>query len=418
MLQFGPLLALAAPLAWSRGRLKGAPPDPRARRTALRERVGLAARLRVDAARPSEPGTSPRAGRDRRPPRRPGRSPATAASPAARLPGATRTPRSNSPRRPRGRGARARRAVGGYADPHGRDRRCGRPRRRPRRRQPSAPAAARRLAAAAAGLLRPSILYSKGDVAGLTALAAAATDADERTALEWAALRADAAPVLRLARRLPRGSSGLAKPRLDSRAAGGRSRRASAGAGGGRRIFRRRAAAVERGQARRGARGAGDGPRRRGVANHPRPCGATAISTRWTESVILREFGASLTKADHKYRADRLLYAELLGAGARAAALAGPDESGARPGPHRGGARAAEPAALIEAVPPALRNDPGLLFSRIQYARRAGRRLRSGGHAEPRAARSRRARRSGSMVERAEDGRARAARPRRAAAGV
>ena len=30
-------------------------------------------------------------------------------------------------------------------------------------------------------------------------------------------------------------------------------------------------------------------------------------------------------------------------------------------------------AALIKAVPPALRNDPGLLFSRIQYARRAGR---------------------------------------------
>ena len=30
-------------------------------------------------------------------------------------------------------------------------------------------------------------------------------------------------------------------------------------------------------------------------------------------------------------------------------------------------------AALVRAVPPALRNDPGLLFSRIQYARRAGR---------------------------------------------
>ena len=30
-------------------------------------------------------------------------------------------------------------------------------------------------------------------------------------------------------------------------------------------------------------------------------------------------------------------------------------------------------AALVKAVPPALRNDPGLLFSRVQYARRAGR---------------------------------------------
>ena len=62
-------------------------------------------------------------------------------------------------------------------------------------------------------------------------------------------------------------------------------------------------------------------------------------------------------------------------------------------------------AGLVKAVPPALRNDPGLLFSRIQYARRVGRRLRGGGHAEPRAARSRRGRQSGAMVERAEDGR-------------
>ena len=38
----------------------------------------------------------------------------------------------------------------------------------------------------------------------------------------------------------------------------------------GRRIFRQRPAAVERGQDRRGASGAGDGPPRGGVANHPR----------------------------------------------------------------------------------------------------------------------------------------------------
>ena len=44
-----------------------------------------------------------------------------------------------------------------------------------------------------------------------------------------------------------------------------------------------------------------------------------------TESVILRDFGASLAKADHAYRADRLFYAGYLGASARAAALAGPE---------------------------------------------------------------------------------------------
>ncbi len=44
-----------------------------------------------------------------------------------------------------------------------------------------------------------------------------------------------------------------------------------------------------------------------------------------TESLILREFGAVLLKADHKYRADRLHYAENFGPAMRAAALAGAD---------------------------------------------------------------------------------------------
>ena len=91
-----------------------------------------------------------------------------------------------------------------------------------------------------------------------------------------------------------------------------------------------------------------------------------------SESIILREFGSSLTKADHAYRADRLLYTSYLGAGARAAALAGPDVS-ALAQARIAAARAPMSAALVKAVPPALRNDPGLLFSRIQYARRAGR---------------------------------------------
>src|SRR6185312_5461367 len=39
-----------------------------------------------------------------------------------------------------------------------------------------------------------AILYTKGDVAGLTALAAAANDPAERTALEWAALRVNGRP--------------------------------------------------------------------------------------------------------------------------------------------------------------------------------------------------------------------------------
>ena len=44
-----------------------------------------------------------------------------------------------------------------------------------------------------------------------------------------------------------------------------------------------------------------------------------------TEGNLLKEFGALLNRADHKYRADRLLYAENVGAALRAARLAGAD---------------------------------------------------------------------------------------------
>ncbi len=88
--------------------------------------------------------------------------------------------------------------------------------------------------------------------------------------------------------------------------------------------------------------------------------------------MILREFGGSLARADHKYRADRLVYAGYPWAAVRAAALAGPDVLALTEARI---AAAHEPAtpALLRAVPPPLRNDPGLMFSRIQYARRANR---------------------------------------------
>ena len=133
-----------------------------------------------------------------------------------------------------------------------------------------------------------------------------------------------------------------------------------------------------------------------------------------TESVILRDFGASLAKADHAYRADRLFYAGYPGASARAAALAGPEVL-ALADARIAAARVPMSPGLVRAVAPALRNDPGLLFSRIQYARRAGRVYEAALLLSLCAARSRRARQSGSMVERAQDGRPRAARPRRAA---
>src|SRR5208282_4655796 len=83
---------------------------------------------------------------------------------------------------------------------------------------------------------------------------------------------------------------------------------------------------------------------------------------------------SALTRADHKYRADRLLYAEKTGPALRAAALAGADvvalakaRIAAMSGPLS--------ALAIGAVPAALRDDPGLAFARVQDARRADRAL-------------------------------------------
>ena len=91
-----------------------------------------------------------------------------------------------------------------------------------------------------------------------------------------------------------------------------------------------------------------------------------------TEGMVLKEFAVLLTRADHKYRADRLLYAENVGAAMRAARLAGADEvalANARIEAMRG---PLSPHA-IAAVPAALQTDPGLLFARVQDARRSNR---------------------------------------------
>jgi soluble lytic murein transglycosylase len=244
--------------------------------------------------------------------------------------------------------------------------------------EPSAPVPGPGLSAPAADPALPPpavsqavILYGKGDVAGLSALAASATGPVERSALEWASLRADPHPsfaslsaFLEAHPNWP--SRGWIRERqvadlaahpqapLDVAAFfAGSPPQSSAGKIAAARAAQSMGRAEEASQIIRGLWREG-------------PFDPLA------ESVILREFGASLTKADHISRADRLLYAGYLSAGARAAALAGPDVS-ALAQARIAAARAPMSPALIKAVPPALRDDPGLLFSRIQYARRAGR---------------------------------------------
>jgi soluble lytic murein transglycosylase len=245
--------------------------------------------------------------------------------------------------------------------------------------EPSAPAPGPELSAPVADPALPPpppvsqavILYRKGDVAGLTTLAASATDPAERSALEWASLRADPHPSF----------AGLADfleahPNWPSRGWIREQEEADLAAHPQTPAKTVAFFASDPPQSSAGKIAAARAAQAMGRADEA----SQIIRALWrdssfdalAESVVLREFGSSLTKADHAYRADRLLYAGYFGAGARAAALAGPDVL-ALAQARIGAARAPMSPGLIKAVPPALRDDPGLLFSRIQYARRAGR---------------------------------------------
>jgi soluble lytic murein transglycosylase len=203
------------------------------------------------------------------------------------------------------------------------------------------------------------------------ALASAATDADERSALEWTSLRADAHPSFdSLATFLK------AHPGWPSRA-------------WIRELEEAQLAAHPQAPGQVAAFFANDPPQSsagkiaaaRAAQAMGRPEEASQIiRALWrdgnvdalSESVVLREFGSSLTKADHVYRAGRLFYAGYLSAGARAAALAGPDFL-ALAQARIGAARAPMSPGLIKAVPPALRNDPVSCFpDSVRPPRRAG----------------------------------------------
>ena len=216
-----------------------------------------------------------------------------------------------------------------------------------------------------------AILYNRGDVAGLAALAQAANDAAERSALEWASLRANPHPSLAsLAAFLEAHptwpSRGWIREREEAELAAHPEAPAKVAeffAGGQPQTSAGKIAAAHAAK----ATGRSDE-----ASQIIRALWRDGNFDALTEGVILRDFGASLQKDDHKYRADRLIYAGYVGAASRAAALAGPDVL-ALAEARIEAARAPMSAALLRAVPPALRDDPGLLFSRVQYARRAGR---------------------------------------------
>lgn len=89
------------------------------------------------------------------------------------------------------------------------------------------------------------------------------------------------------------------------------------------------------------------------------------------EARVKAEFGFYLEKADHKFRADRLLYKGDGAAAFRAATMAGPDVLALARA--RAAATNEEPSdKLLAKVPPDLRKDPGFVFAQIHKLRHSG----------------------------------------------
>ncbi len=89
------------------------------------------------------------------------------------------------------------------------------------------------------------------------------------------------------------------------------------------------------------------------------------------EAKVKTDFNTYLSRADHKFRADRLLYKEQIAGAFRAAALAGPDVL-ALAKARAAVVKEAPSDKLLAAVPLALRSDPAFLFAQIHKLRHAG----------------------------------------------
>lgn len=91
------------------------------------------------------------------------------------------------------------------------------------------------------------------------------------------------------------------------------------------------------------------------------------------ETQVLESFGELLTRADHKARMDRRLYAQDSEAALRAAKRLGGDEPAIARARIAVNDKEAKGGALLDAVPASARDDVGYTFSRIQWLRRQDR---------------------------------------------
>ena len=88
------------------------------------------------------------------------------------------------------------------------------------------------------------------------------------------------------------------------------------------------------------------------------------------EAQILENFGELLTRADHKARMDRRLYADDFEAAMRAAKRLGGHQPLIAQAHSALNRKASNAGALLEAVPSEARNDPAYFYARIQWLRR------------------------------------------------
>ena len=214
-------------------------------------------------------------------------------------------------------------------------------------------------------------IYQKGDLAGGDALAKALSDPLQRAALEWMALKSAPHPdYARLA------AFAAAHPEWPART-WLRYRQEAA--------LYNEPAPLEAISAFFSAEPPGTPPGKLALARAARQAGAleeAAALARgvwrdddfdgWTEGAVLGEFAGQLTPADHKFRAERLLYEEKIAPGLRAAALAGADELALA---RTWAGAIAKPLtdAAWDGLPAAMKGHPGLLYTRVQALRRADR---------------------------------------------
>ena len=220
------------------------------------------------------------------------------------------------------------------------------------------------------GLLAAAAVYQKGDLPGGDGLAKAVDDPLQRVALEWIALKSAPRPDYgRLA------AFSAAHPEWPGKS-WIRSTQEVA-------LYRQRASAEVV-----ATFFAADPPRtpvgklvlaRALVADHP-DLASALVRSLWrdddldarTEAAVVKEFAGLLTSADHRSRAERLLYAEKTAPALRAAASAGVGEL-VLAEIWAGAIRAPLTDAAWDAIPAAMKANPGLLYVRVQALRRVDR---------------------------------------------